>query len=254
MLFQERSMKESKMVEAYVNSIETFGTLDGPGIRVVIFMQGCILDCAYCHNADMIKKNIGKKYSDDGLLKEVMKYKSYLDISKGGVTLSGGEPLLQQEFVYIFLKKCKEESIHTAIDTCCYADKRVIKKISEVCDLFMISIKQFHKNKNLLNTDYDVNKVLDNILYLSNELKKPIILRHVLVPGYTDKEDELNKLVDFAKKLESLHFIEVLPYHPMGEHKREKLGEKKFGIPSEDEILKCVGFIKKNGVQANFNH
>lgn len=241
------------MVKGYVNSVETFGALDGPGIRIVVFMQGCSLGCAYCHNADMIKIGAGKEYSEDELLKEALRYKPYMDASKGGITISGGEPLIQYRFVYNLLKKCKAEDIHTAVDTYCYADKKVIKKISKVCDLFIVCVKQFLKQKELVPAEYDTNKVLSNVLYLSNGLNKPVILRHVLIPKYTDQKEELYKLVVFAKKLKNLQFIEVLPYHRLGEHKWGSLKRKKFDVPSKEDIIKCTEFIRKNGVEARFN-
>jgi len=117
----------------------------------------------------------------------------------------------------------------------------------------MVCIKQFSKNKKISHSRYNLNKVLDNILYLSNELGKTIILRHVLVPGYTDGKEELDKLTDFAKKLKNLQFIEILPYHSMGEHKSGMLKTRKLNIPSEKEVLKCAEFIRKKGIKTKVN-
>ena len=206
-----------------IHSVETLGTVDGPGIRFVVFMQGCPLKCKYCHNRDTWEINAGKTYTVDELIKKILRSKSYFEASGGGVTVSGGEPLLQVEFVTELFKKLKELNLHTALDTAGSLpinDK--IKWLLKYTDLVLLDIKHIDEEKsiNLVGTSNKNN--LNFAKYLSNN-RIPMWIRQVLVPGYTDNEKDLLKLKEFISNLNSVKKVEILPYHNLGKFKWEKL-------------------------------
>ncbi len=206
-----------------IHSLETLGTVDGPGIRFVVFMQGCPLKCKYCHNRDTWEINSGKTYTVDELIKKILRSKSYFEASGGGVTVSGGEPLLQVEFVTELFKRLKEKNIHTALDTAGSLpinDK--IKELLKYTDLVLLDIKHIDKEKSidLIGTSNKNN--LNFAKYLSNN-RIPMWIRQVLVPGYTDDKQDLLKLKEFISSLNSVKKVEILPYHNLGKFKWEKL-------------------------------
>lgn len=206
-----------------IHSLETLGTVDGPGIRFVVFMQGCPLKCKYCHNRDTWKINSGKTYTVDELIKKILRSKSYFEASGGGVTVSGGEPLLQVEFVTELFKRLKEKNIHTALDTAGSLpinDK--IKELLKYTDLVLLDIKHIDEEKSidLIGTSNKNN--LNFAKYLSNN-RIPMWIRQVLVPGYTDDKQDLLKLKEFISSLHSVKKVEILPYHNLGKFKWEKL-------------------------------
>lgn len=208
-----------------IHSFESFGTVDGPGIRFVVFMQGCPMRCKYCHNPDTWNYSVGKEYSAREVAERALKYKSYL--KGGGVTVSGGEPLLQLEFLTELFTLLKQEGIHTAIDTSGIAfDRRNGEKFNEllkVCDLFLLDIKHIESEEHKKLTGHDNKNILDFARFLS-ENGKDMWIRHVLVPGITDNDEYLLKLKQFIDTLSTVKRVEVLPYHTMGEVKYEKLG------------------------------
>lgn len=210
---------------AKVHSVESFGTVDGPGIRFVIFMQGCHLKCKYCHNRDTWDINGGTYKSLDVIFDKIMNYKNYI-YPNGGVTVTGGDPLLQAKFIYELFKKLKEENIHTCIDTSgMFPLTDDIKKVLSVTDLVLLDIKHIDdkKCKELVGKS---NKFeLEFAKYLSdNDIA--IWIRQVLVPGITDDETDLLRLKDFISSLKTVKIVELLPYHNMGKYKWEKLGLK----------------------------
>ena len=208
---------ENKLV-ANIHSFETFGTVDGPGIRFIFFMQGCNLRCKYCHNRDTWRKNGGKKLTIDELMEKILKYKNYITPS-GGVTASGGEPLLQASFLIELFKRLKKEGIHTCIDTSgMFPITDEIKELLSLTDLVLLDIK---KCKDLVGFS---NKLeLEFARYLSDNGNK-MWIRQVLVPGYTDDEQDLLKLKDFLSTLKNVEKFELLPYHNMGKYKWSDLG------------------------------
>lgn len=222
---------EEKDLKSYakVHSIESFGTVDGPGIRFVLFLQGCHLQCKYCHNRDTWDVNGGKFKSLDDIFDKIMRYKNYI-YPNGGVTMTGGEPLLQSKFIFELFKKLKEEGIHTCVDTSGSLPLTDdIKNVLSVTDLVLLDIKHIDddKCKELVGVS---NKLeLDFAKYLSDN-NIPIWIRQVLVPGYTDDENDLLKLRDFLNTLKTVEKVEILPYHNMGEFKWKKLG---FSYPLE---------------------
>lgn len=208
---------------AKVHSVESFGTVDGPGIRFVLFLQGCSLKCKYCHNRDTWDINSGEYKSLDDIFEKILKYKNYI-YRNGGVTITGGEPLLQADFIIELFKKLKKEKIHTCVDTSgmvLLTDK--IKELINLTDLFLLDIKHIDPQKCKELVGFSNEKELAFAKYLS-ENDKHMWIRQVLVPGYTDNKEDLLKLKSFISTLENVDKVEILPYHSMGKYKWKKLG------------------------------
>lgn len=214
----------NKKIMGKIHSFETFGAVDGPGIRFVVFFQGCSLRCKYCHNRDTWAVNSGIKYSTNELVAKILRYKNYFTISGGGVTLSGGEPLLQQDFLLELLPNLKKHDIHIAIDTSGnFPITEKMKKIIDLADLFLLDIKCINDDicKELVGAS---NKLeLEFAKYLSN-INKDMWIRQVLIPGITDNEEDLLKLKAFLSSLNNIKKIEILAYHDLGRFKWENLG------------------------------
>ena len=219
-------MEIDKKYYAKVHSIESFGTVDGPGIRFVLFLQGCHLQCKYCHNRDTWDINGGEYRTLDDILEKIRRYKNYMILSGGGVTVTGGEPLLQVKFLIELFKKLKAEGIHTCIDTSgIVAITDDIKEVLKYTDLVLLDIKHIDDEKCKKLVGVSNKRELEFAQYLSeNNIK--IWIRQVLVPGYTDDEQDLLKLKKFIKSLKTVENIQILPYHNMGKYKWEKLGLK----------------------------
>ena len=197
---------------AKIHSIDTFGTVDGPGVRFIVFMQGCHLQCKYCHNRDTWDINSGEYISLDDLLKNIEKYKPYIT-PNGGVTVSGGEPLLQPHFLISLFKELKKRKIHTAIDTSGMVELTdTIKEVLSLTDLVLLDIKHIDSKKCKDLVGFENTRELKFAKYLSDN-NISIWIRQVLVPGYTDDENDLLKLKDFIKSLKSVERVEILPYH-----------------------------------------
>ena len=211
-------------MEGRIHSIESFGTVDGPGIRFVVFMQGCPLKCKYCHNRDTWNLDGGHTITSDELVKEIMHYKSYMDNSGGGITISGGEPLLQAKFIKELFIKLKKKKIHTAIDTAgSLPITDEIKDLLDLTELVLLDIKHIDNEKAINLTGAPNKNNLEFAKYLSN-INKPMWIRQVLVPGYTDDESDLLKLKEFINSLNSVENVEILPYHSLGKFKWKELG------------------------------
>ena len=207
-----------------VHSIETFGTVDGPGIRFVIFTQGCNLQCKYCQNRDTWSHKGGTPYTVNELLEKIERYKNYIIPSGGGVIISGGEPLIHMQFLINLFKELKKQGIHTAIDTSgVFYLTPGIKELIDLTDLFLLDIKCINDEICKDLTSVSNVKELEFARYL-NSINKPMWIRQVLVPGYTDKEEDLIKLKEFLSTLNNVEKIEILPYHDMGRFKWEQLG------------------------------
>lgn len=230
-----------------IHSIETFGTVDGPGIRFVVFMQGCTLKCKYCHNRDTWDIHAGKKISIEELVKEILKYKSYMDNSGGGVTVSGGEPLLQAEFVTELFKALKNLNIHTALDTAgSLPISNQIKELLKYTDLVILDIKHIDDEKAKVLTGFSNKNNLEFAKYLNN-INLPVWIRQVLVPGYTDDKFDLQKLKNFIDSLSNVENVEILPYHNLGKYKWEEI-EGKYELeniipPSNKDIQKAKNIL-----------
>ncbi|MBS4534592.1 pyruvate formate lyase-activating protein [Clostridium sp. D2Q-14] len=238
-------------IKGNIHSIETCGTVDGPGIRFVIFTQGCPLRCQYCHNPDTWKTNEGNRITVDELIAKIKKYKSYMKFSAGGVTLTGGEPLLQPEFAKELFKKCKEENIHTTIDTSGFISLEKITDVLEYTDLVLLDIKSFNPTLYKDLTGVSNNPTIKLAKYLS-DINKLTWIRHVIVPNLTDKEEDLIALAEFLSSLNNIEKVELLPFHKMGEYKWEELGYKyklkNTSTPSEETMEMAVKIFKERNV------
>ena len=211
---------------AKVHSIESFGTVDGPGIRFVLFLQGCHLQCKYCHNRDTWDMKGGEYKTLDDIFEKIKRYKNYMMLSGGGVTATGGEPLLQVKFLIELFKKLKAEGIHTCIDTSgIVAITDDVKEVLKYTDLVLLDIKHIDDEKCKKLVGVSNRRELEFAQYLSDNNIK-IWIRQVLVPGYTDDEQDLLKLKKFIKSLKTVENVQILPYHNMGKYKWEKLGAK----------------------------
>ena len=278
-------MSEKKQVLGYVHSTESFGAVDGPGIRFVVFLQGCKMRCKYCHNPETwnLVTDYSKLYSDEtsdaereelekkieentkllkdkgvkieartpeDLLKQALRYKPYWK-NGGGITVSGGEALLQMDFLIEFFKLAKAEGIHTTIDTAgnpFTREEPFFSKFNELMnltDLFLLDIKQINDDKHRDLTGFSNSTILDLAQYLSDQ-GKHMWIRHVLVPTITTDEDDLKKTKEFIDTLKTVDKVEVLPYHKLGITEWERLGipYKLEGIdPPTDEEQKLAKSI-----------
>ncbi|MBN2222525.1 MAG: pyruvate formate lyase-activating protein [Vallitaleaceae bacterium] len=208
---------------AKIHSIESCGTVDGPGIRFVIFTQGCPLRCRYCHNPDTWLSKDGKETSVDYLVKEALKYKSYMNFSGGGVTVTGGEPLMQADFVFELFTQLKKHGIHTAIDTSGYIFNDTVKKILNLTDLVLLDIKHFDPKAYKDLTGVELAPTLHFLDYLGEQNINTWI-RYVLVPGLTDQKEALHDLSKHLSDFSNVSRIDVLPFHQMGSFKWKELG------------------------------
>ena len=221
-------------VTGRIHSFESLGAVDGPGIRFVVFMQGCHLKCKYCQNRDTWDINSGEQYTVKEVVEKIMRYKNYIVASNGGVTLSGGEPLLQQDFVISLFQELKKQNISTCLDTSgmfTITDK--IKQIVDLTDIFLLDIKSINDETCKWLTGSSNSLELEFAKYI-NEKNKRIWIRQVLVPGITDKKEDLLKLKDFLKTI-NVEKFEFLPYHDLGKYKWEKLG-----VPYELEDVRVA--------------
>lgn len=210
-----------------IHSIETFGLVDGPGVRYVIFMQGCAMRCKFCHNADTWKIQAPDQEAS-AVLKRALRYRSYWK-DNGGITVSGGEPLLQIDFLIELFTLAKKEGIHTTLDTCGQPFSRKepffpkFQELMKVTDLVLLDIKHIDQDKHKELTQHPNENILDLATYLSS-IHKPVWIRHVLVPTINTDEKYLKKLDAFISTLENVERIEVLPYHTLGAYKWKELG------------------------------
>ncbi|KKR06127.1 MAG: Pyruvate formate-lyase 1-activating enzyme [candidate division WS6 bacterium GW2011_GWF2_39_15] len=215
------------MVTGKIHSIESFGTLDGPGVRTVVFMQGCPNHCVYCHNVDCAIPKGGKEYTVQDLTAEVLKNKEYWkpfqdDTPKGGVTFSGGDPLYQPDFLLECVQNLKKEGIHIVIDTSAVSAFEKIDSLVEFVDLWMISIKHMDEDSHKELVGKGNAEILENIKELDRRISntgKKIRIRFVIIPGLTDSEEHIKKLGTYIKGLRNLERVELLPYSTIGRHK-----------------------------------
>ena len=219
---------ESKERKGYVHSLESFGSVDGPGVRYVIFLTGCAMRCQFCHNPDTWDMTTGTPYTAGELLDKACRYRSYWK-SKGGITVSGGEPLLQIDFLLELFKEAKERNIHTTLDTSgnpFTTEEPFYSKWLELMkytDLILLDIKHIDEEQHKILTGQTNQNILEMARQLS-DMGKPVWIRHVLVPERNDKDEYLHRLADFIHTLKNVERVEVLPYHTLGVFKWEQLG------------------------------
>lgn len=237
-----------------VHAHETFGAVDGPGVRYVVFLQGCAMRCKYCHNPETWAENGGdwkaEKWTAQDLFKKVYAYKNYWgrNLDKGGITVSGGEPLLQMDFVTEFFKLAKAKGVHTTLDTSGQPfrnDKEYLEKLDELLkytDLVMLDLKAFDGELHKDLTGCDNANILEFAKYVSDS-STPMWIRRVLVPNVTDSEEDLTKTAEFIKTLKTVEKVEVLPYHTLGLFKWAKLNLpyplEGVRSPSKEEVEKA---------------
>ena len=210
-----------------VHSIESFGLVDGPGVRSVVFLQGCAMRCRYCHNPDTWGISGGEEWEAKELFQKLYRFRPYWK-ENGGITVSGGEAMLQMEFVTQLFAIAKAHHVHTALDTSGNPFRmessflEQFRKLMDVTDLFIVDIKEMDSDQHRELTGQDNGNILAMIQYLSEHGKR-MWIRHVLVPNLTDSEESLIALREFLSPLQGIEKIEILPYHAMGVHKWEVL-------------------------------
>lgn len=208
---------------AFIHSYETFGTVDGPGVRFVVFLQGCPLKCKYCHNRDMWE--VGKVHiveDAEETFKRIERYKHYY-ILGGGVTATGGEPCLQSKYVSSLFKLCKEDDLHTALDTSGYVFNDDVKETLELTDLVMLDIKSISEEQHKELTGVSFHPIINFLDYLGS-INKKVWVRHVVIPDITYNDELLGRLAHFIKGYHNIEKVDVLPYHTMGAFKWRKMG------------------------------
>lgn len=231
-----------EQLKGRIHSFESCGTVDGPGVRFVIFMQGCHLQCKYCHNRDTWDVCGGSLYSATEVMNKIQRYENYF-LPSGGVTLSGGEPLLQPDFVLAIVQQCKQRGYHVAIDTSgIVALSETIQEIIALSDLFLLDIKSIHDATCRWLSGVSNEKEIAFARYLDAH-EKPMWIRQVLVPGITDKEEDLLALRHFLSSLSHVQKIEILPYHDLGKYKWQKLGTpyplEGTPLPTQEDIVRA---------------
>ncbi|MBQ2864171.1 MAG: pyruvate formate lyase-activating protein [Clostridia bacterium] len=233
-------------MKGYIHSFESFGAVDGPGVRYVVFMQGCPLRCLYCHNPDSWKLKEGKRWSVGQVVRRIKPYLNY--ISTGGVTISGGEPLMQPKFVYKLIKRLHKLKVHVAIDTAGSLPLEKTKKVLDVADLILLDIKAMDNNLCKEVTGQTNENTMATLKYL-NHINKPVWIRHVIVPGYTLNTGHLMKLGKELTRYRCVKQVDLLPFHKMGEYKWQELEYDyklyKTESPEPVEVLKARKLLKK---------
>ncbi len=210
-------------MQGYIHSFESFGAVDGPGIRFIVFLKGCLLKCLYCHNPDTWHKNASDEFTlitPEELLEKVQSYKNFCT---GGVTISGGEPLLQADFCYEFIKLCNENNIHVAIDTSGAVPLEKSSRVIDIADMLLLDIKDIDAEDCKTLTGIDNQNCFKTLEYCE-KIQKPVWIRHVLVPEYTMKEDKLKRTAEYLKQFSCVKRVDLLPYHTLGKYKWEQLG------------------------------
>lgn len=251
-------MENSKNM-GYVHSLESFGSVDGPGIRYVIFLSGCGMRCQFCHNPDTWDIRQGQPYTAEELLKKAGKYRTYWG-SKGGITVSGGEPLLQIDFLLELFQKAKQLGIHTTLDTSGnpFTEQEPFfskwKELMRYTDLLLLDIKHIDEKQHRILTGQSNRNILQMAQLLS-DMGKPVWIRHVLVPERNDKDEYLYQLLEFIQGLKNVERVEVLPYHTLGTYKWEKLHLdyplKGIEPPTEERIQNANRILKTEQYQKN---
>ncbi len=243
---------ENSSILGRVNNLETFGLVDGPGVRFVAFLQGCNMRCKYCHNPETWDKNKGDVWTPQDLFNRAYRYKGYWG-KNGGITISGGEPLLQIEFVTEVFRLAKEKGVHTTLDTSGQPfkeDEEFLKKFDELLkytDLVMLDLKEIESDKHKILTGFKNENVLKMAQYLSDKGTR-MWIRHVLVPNHTDDEEGLKKLNAFIKTLKTVDRVEILPYHTLGLVKWKELSLdyplEGVRVPTDEQIARAEELLE----------
>ncbi|HIZ55901.1 MAG TPA: pyruvate formate lyase-activating protein [Firmicutes bacterium] len=239
----------AESITGRIHSLESFGAVDGPGVRFVVFMQGCPLRCRFCHNPDTWATRDGEEISAAALVQKILGYKNF--IKKGGVTLSGGEPLLQPAFAAEVLRLCRENGLHTAVDTSGCIPLKTAKPVIDAADMLLLDIKDIDTEdaKNLTGRG---NEEALEILRYCEQIGRRVWIRHVLLPGYTLQAEKLERLAAFLSGFTCIEKVELLPFHKMGEYKWEELGEAytlaDTPVPTLEEVEAAREIIRRHGL------
>lgn len=237
-------------MDGYIHSFESFGTKDGPGIRFVLFLQGCPLRCLYCHNVDTWDiKDRKMVMTPEEIIKEVLKVKGF--IKSGGITISGGEPLVQADFVKEVFKLAKQENIHTALDTSGYIFNEKAKQALEYTDLVLLDIKHIDPDKYKVLTSVNLENTLKFAQYLK-DIDKKVWARYVLVPGYSNDDRDLHNWAKYVSQFNNVERVDILPFHQMGGYKWKEIGKEykleNTPTPTRDQVIKAVEIFKSYGL------
>ncbi len=252
MLSQEHATKFSNNTIGHIHSLESFGSVDGPGVRFVIFLQGCNMRCRYCHNPETWKKGCGEEWSAEKLFTHVYRYKNYWK-NKGGITVSGGEPLLQLDFVTELFEIARSKNVHTALDTAGQPFENTpeylerFDRLMASTSLVILDLKEIDDDKHKALTGHSNKSILDMARHVS-DLGVPLWIRHVLVPGLTDDEEGLKRTAEFINSLKTVERVEILPYHTLGLFKWQNLGilYTLDGVkpPTKDQVKKAEDILE----------
>lgn len=241
-------IKNCTKIKARVHSIESFGAVDGPGVRFVLFLQGCHLRCAYCHNPDSWDLNGGVELSLKNILKNILSYKKFY--KKGGVTISGGEPMLQHEFLFEFLGALNALGFHSAIDTNGFIDLKFSQKCIERANMLLLDIKEVDNDDCIKLTEYGNENALKTLEYCES-IGKCVWIRFVCVPNLTLKDEKIHKLGALAKKYHCIEKVDLIPFHQLGAYKYKALNLEyrleSTPTPSESEMQKARAILKEYG-------
>lgn len=249
-------MANDSDIKGYVHSLETFGLVDGPGVRFVVFLQGCPLRCQFCHNPETWRSG-GEEWTAEELWKKAFRYKQYWK-SNGGVTVSGGEPLLQIDFLIEFFKLAKKSGVHTTLDTAGQpfsTDPEWLEKfrtLMEYTDLVLLDLKQMDEEGHKALTGKSNRNILEMARWLSDNDTK-MWIRHVLVPNLTDDEDDLQNMYRFISTLKTVERVEILPYHTLGLAKWVKMGIDYpldgVKVPTEEQVKRAEEILHTSDYQ-----
>jgi pyruvate formate lyase activating enzyme len=252
----KNSIFAASATEGFIHSVETCGSVDGPGLRYVIFLSGCPLRCQYCHNPDTQGRPKGIKTTAGNIVLDALRYRNFI-LKGGGITVSGGEPLMQPAFTRAILEKAKQSGLHTALDTSGFLGEHADDGLIAATDLVLLDIKS-----GLADTHRSVTGVaIDPILRFAERLQsinKPLWIRFVLVPGLTDSEANLKATAEIISKFENCQRLEILPFHQYGKTKYAELGieyQLQETRPAEDEdIMRAWKIFYENGISANLRN
>ena len=234
----------------HIHSVESFGTVDGPGIRYILFLQGCGLRCLYCHNPDTWNPTAGKVLDSEKIVAEIAGYRNF--IRTGGVTLSGGEPLLQPEFAADILNRCRQQGIHTALDTAGSIPLHISKPVIDAADMLLLDIKSLNDELCRHLTGQNPEHTLATLDYCERTQKRTW-LRYVLVPGLTLEKMLLEELADYVKDFSCIELIELLPFHKMGEFKWQEMNLEyqleNTPTPTKEELQMVKDIFDQRGLR-----
>jgi len=242
---------EQGRLSGFVHSFEMGSAVDGPGMRLVVFVSGCQFRCLYCHNPDTIKMHNGTLMTVDHVIEEIAEYAAFLRFA-GGLTISGGEPLMQAHFIKEILYLAKHDyHLHTTLDTQGFLAAHLEDDWFDDIDLVLLDIKHIDADKYQTLTGQPLQPTLDFARRLS-DMGRRMWIRYVLVPGYTDAFEDVERLADFVASLHGVERVEVLPFHKMGEHKWEEMELeyqlKEVQPPSPDLLQRVIGQFSQRGL------